>query len=95
MQAVETKEKPPPLGFCREFEALCKRVDHRLEKLVLADEDEVARLRRRMHLHLCLIALATGLALLSVWSIVDASSAVCLTLGLNSVQEALDYVGRF
>jgi hypothetical protein len=90
----EDKPSPKP-SFCKEAENLCKRADTSLKKLVLAGEDEDARFRRRMHLHLCLIGLATGLALLSIWSIVDASSAICLTLGLNSTQELLDYAGKF
>jgi hypothetical protein len=90
----EDKPSPKP-SLCEEAENLCKRADASLKKLVLAGEDEDARLRRRMHLHLCLIGLAASLALLSIWSIVDASSAICLTLGLNSTQELLDYAGKF
>jgi hypothetical protein len=72
-----------------------KRVDHGLHNLVLAEADEAAKFRRRMHLHLCLIGVAGGMTLLSVSSIVDVASVAYLTLGLNCTQEIIDYAGRF
>jgi hypothetical protein len=72
-----------------------KDIDRGLHRLVLAEEDEAARFRRRMHLHLCMIGIAGGATLLSMLSVMDAASIVYITLGLNCTQEFVDYVGRF
>jgi hypothetical protein len=86
--------KPPPVR--KDIERACKDIAKGFDWLVLKEaEDEVARFRRKMHIHLCLIGVAMILTIMSMWSIVDAGSAICLTLGLNSAQEALDYAGRF
>jgi hypothetical protein len=86
--------KPPPVR--KDIEHVRVSIEHGVRKLVLVDaEDEVARFRRKMHIHLCLIGVALILTIMSMWSMVDAGSAICLTLGLNSAQEALDYMGRF
>lgn len=88
--------KPPPKRkFCREAKDLCKTVEHKLDHLVLAEEDEQARFRRRMHIHLCMIGASALLALMSIWSLVDASSVIFMTLTVNSTQEFFDYVGKF
>jgi hypothetical protein len=72
-----------------------ENADRELRRLVLAEADEAAKFRRRMHLHLCLLAVAGVFTLLSVFSVMDATAVVGTTFTLNSAQEYLDYMGRF
>jgi len=70
---------------------------NRLEAFVLCGEEfsEATRLRRRLHIHVCLLGVAGLLTFLGAVSFVDADMVVGISVGLNSVQEFLDYVGRF
>jgi len=70
-------------------------IDVELRKLVLDGEEEEARFRRRMHLHLCLIAVSGAMTLLSLTSLMDVSAVAGLMIGLNCTQELIDYLGRF
>lgn len=68
---------------------------HRMEHLVLRDEEEVRRLKRRMHLHGLLFGITAVLTFASVISLVSMSYVVGAQLCLQYVQEYVDYVGRF
>jgi hypothetical protein len=83
---------PPPIR--KDIIKFRKEIDGRLGHLMLADAKEEERFRRRMHLHVCLLSFGGGLALLSMWSLMDASAAMGLTMVLNLIQERLDYIGR-
>lgn len=83
-QAVKRKEKA--------VEAFCIQVDH----LVLKDETEVAkRLKRRMHIHVCLFIATSLLTFASVISLVSMSYVVGAQLCFQYIQEYVDYVGGF
>jgi hypothetical protein len=71
------------------------RVCAEVHRLVLAEEDEAARFRRRLHIHIALISLVAVLTFMSVLNLVDSTVVVGATVGVNGCQEALDYVGRF
>jgi hypothetical protein len=66
-----------------------------VHRLVLTEAEEAEKFRRRLHLHLLMLS---AIGLLTFLSLIDALNAACLissTLGINTLQEALDYAGRF
>jgi hypothetical protein len=88
--------EPVPGPVRRVVEKCQHRTGSELRRLVAADvEDEAERLRRRFHIHVCLISMSALLTLLSVWSLINAEILICTSIGLNSCQEFCDYVGRY
>ena len=86
---------PPPIEEIVKLPGIRHGIERELHKLVLDGQEEEVRFRRRMHLHLCLIAIAGAMTLLSLTSVVDATSVAGLMIGLNCTQEIVDYAGRF
>jgi hypothetical protein len=81
---------------CRDAWKRCqKKSDERLHELVLCGNDETARMRRRLHIHVCLLSLTGLVTLLAGMSLVNADIVVGSSVGINACQEFLDYVGRF
>jgi hypothetical protein len=86
---------PVPVPKAVERLSLRAKADAELRKLVLAEEDDVARFRRRMHIHICLIGVTGGCTLLSVMSVMDMTVVVYVTMCLNGIQEFIDNAGKF
>jgi hypothetical protein len=86
--------KPPPL--IADFHRVGTRIDTELRVFVRADiEDEIARMRRRFHIHAALIGCVAVLTFLTAFSIVDATVMVGSSVCAQYIQEYLDYVGKF
>jgi hypothetical protein len=89
-----TEPEPPPL-----LSARYRKVRHEacteVRKLVKFEEDEVTKLRRRLHIHLTLIGLAGFLTFMSLFSFLDAYAVVSSSVCIQVLQEYVDYAGRF
>jgi hypothetical protein len=90
-------ELPPPALPL--YQRVKKRTDTEVNKLVMCGEayadNEIARLRRRFHLHLSLIGCSAVLTFLMVFSILDATIVVSSSVCIQVMQEYLDMAGRF
>jgi hypothetical protein len=62
---------------------------------VLCGHDEDKRMRRRLHLHVCMLSVTGIIAGASAFSAVDGTVVVCVSAFCQYLQEYLDYVGRF
>jgi hypothetical protein len=81
---------------CRDAWKRCRnRTDTRLHAIVLCGHDEPSRMRRRFHIHVCMLSLTGVLAGMAGFSMVDGTVVVGVSAVFNCMQEYLDYVGRF
>jgi len=87
---------PDPVPLVADLRRARAKIDTELRIFVRADiDDEIARLRRRFHIHSCMIGCVAVLTFLSVFSVIDAATLVGSSVVLNGFQEWLDYIGRF
>jgi hypothetical protein len=71
------------------------KLDAGLHKLCLTEETEEVRFRRRLHIHVVMISITSGLSLCAVFGCVSLSVATGGSAGLLCLQELLDDIGRF
>jgi hypothetical protein len=86
---------PKSLPLIADVRRTRARVDLELHKLVLAEEEETARMRRRFHIHVVLLGLSGFLAYLSVVDIVSLTIVTLTSPCFLLTQEYIDRVGRF
>jgi hypothetical protein len=71
------------------------KLDDTLHRLCLAEEEEEARFRRRLHIHLVMIGATGALSICAVFGMVSLSIATGGSAGILCIQEYLDDIGRF
>lgn len=71
------------------------KLDSGLHKLALDGEEEERRMKRRLHIHLCLIGVSGALSICAAFDIVSLTVAAGASLPLMGIQEWIDEIGRF
>lgn len=71
------------------------RFSARLHQFVRLEEEEAARMRRRLHIHLCLLCLSSSLTFLSVADYISITVLTSASTGVLAVQEFIDCIGQF
>jgi hypothetical protein len=72
-----------------------QRAVRELHHLVLFEEEEAVRFRRRMHIHFVLLSFSGMLSFLSIYGIASITLVTGCSFGILSLQELVDYAGRF
>jgi hypothetical protein len=71
------------------------RLNLELHKFVLSEEEETLRLRRRLHIHICLLGVSGLLTFLSMWNMISIAVVTGSSVTILTLQEWVDYIGRF
>lgn len=70
-------------------------LDNGLNRLVLSEEEETVRMRRRFHLHACLLGVSGLLGYLAVVDVVSLTVVTLVSPTLLLGQEYIDRIGKF
>lgn len=79
----------------RRYHKMRDRCGMELHRFVRLEEDEARRFQRRFQVHSCLMCFLLVMTVLNMSDVVSVSVLAGTTFGVNSLQEAIDKVGRF